>query len=135
MVLFAGPIFTQWYWTLIFLVVACGPPLAAVAFAVDFGVRRLVRPLGVPQRIALATAVIACGAGMIAVRLEKREDRIVERENRAGAQSFDFTPYQASELPEPFEPRYVHALGGYLRVLVAGYDTGVREVAAYQQRP
>jgi hypothetical protein len=29
----------------------------------------------------------------------------------------------------------VHALGGQLRVLVSGYDTGLREVAAYQQRP
>ena len=29
----------------------------------------------------------------------------------------------------------MHALGGELRVLVSGYDTEPREVAAYQQRP
>jgi hypothetical protein len=51
------------------------------------------------------------------------------------AQTLDFTPYEAGELPEPFDRRYVHALGGQLRVLVSGYDTGLREVAAYQQRP
>ena len=135
MVLFAGPVFQEWYWTPIFFAIICGPPLAAVAFAVDFGVRRWLRPLGVPQRVALAAVVVVGGTGLTVVRFEQRQDRLIERKNRLEAQTFDFTPYQAGELPEPFDRRYVHALGGYPRVLVSGYDTGLREVAAYQQLP
>jgi hypothetical protein len=134
MVLFAGPVFTEWYWSVIFVVVACGPPLAFVAFVVDFAVRRLVRPLGLPQRLALAAAVVVGGLGLIFGGFARRADRQFERENRVAVRSFDFTPYQAGELPEPFDQRYVHALGGYLRVLVSGYDTELRQVSAYQQR-
>ncbi len=51
------------------------------------------------------------------------------------ARTFDFTPYQAGELPEPFDEPHVHALGGNLRVLVSRYDTELRQVFAYQHRP
>jgi len=132
MVLFAGPVFTEWYWSVIFVVVACGPPLAIVAFAVDFAVRRLI---SVPQRLALAATVVVGGLGLIFGGFARRADRHFERENQVAVQSFDFTPYQAGELPEPFDERHVHALGGNLRVLVSGYDTGLRQVSAYQQRP
>ena len=135
MVLFAGPVFTQWYWSVIFVVVACGPPLAIAAFVVDFSVRRLVRPLGLPQRLALAATVVVGGLGLILNGFARRADRHFERENRAAVQSFEFTPYEAGELPAPFEERSVHALGGNLRVLVSGYDTGLRNVSAYQHRP
>jgi hypothetical protein len=135
MVLFAGPVFTGWYWDVIFVVVACGPPLAIVAFVVDLAVRRLVRPLGVAQRLALAAAVMAGGFGLVVVRLEQREGGVIERENRLAAQTFDFAPYQASGLPESFDERYTHALGGELRVLISAYATELREVSAYQQRP
>ena len=137
MVLFAdsGWFPDEWYWDALLFVALFGLPLAAVAVAVDFGVRRWVRPLGVLQRVALAAAVLAGGSGLILAGLSLRTDRLVERENRVQAQALDFTPYEAGELPEPFDRRYVHALGGELRVLVSGYDTGPREVAAYQQRP
>ena len=94
-----------------------------------------MRPLGGLQRVALVVAVLGGGTGLILAGLSLRSDRLVERENRTRAQALDFTPYQAGELPDPFDTRYVHALGGELRVLVSGYDTGAREVAAYQQRP
>ncbi len=137
MVLFAdsGWFPDEWYWDAILFVALFGLPLVAVAVTVDFGVRRWVRPLGALPRVALAVAVLGGGSGLILAGLALRSDRLVERENRERAQALDFTPYQAGELPEPFDQRYVHALGGKLRVLVSGYDTGAREVAAYQQRP
>jgi hypothetical protein len=137
MVLFAdsGWFPDEWYWDAILFVALFGLPLAAVAAAVDIGVRRWVRPLGALQRVALAAVVLGGGSGLILAGLSLRSDRLVERENRVQAQALDFTPYQAGELPGPFDRRYVHALGGELRVLVSGYDTGARQVAAYQQRP
>jgi hypothetical protein len=126
MVLFAdsGWFPDEWYWDALLFVALFGLPLAAVAVAVDFGVRRWVRPLGVLQRVALAAAVLGGGSALILAGLSLRSDRLVERENRVQAQTLDFTPYQAGELPEPFDKHYVHALGGQLRVLVSGYDTG-----------
>jgi hypothetical protein len=64
MVLFAdsGWFPDEWYWDALLFVALFGLPLAAVAVAVDFGVRRWVRPLGVLQRVALAAAVLGAAA-------------------------------------------------------------------------
>src|SRR5262245_7214643 len=100
MVLFAGPIFQEWYWEPLFFIVVFGPPLVAVAFVVDYFVRRRLGPLGTAPRLGLGAVVVAAGAGLILGAFSLRSDRLVERENRVAARSFDFTPYQAGGLPE-----------------------------------
>jgi len=130
----AGPVFTEWYWGPILFIVFYGPPLAAVAFVVDFAVRRRVRPLGTAQRLGLAAAVMSGGAGLLLGGFALADHLRFERDNRAAARTFDFTPYQAGELPESFDEQHVYALGSTARILVSRYDTGLRQVFAYQQR-
>ncbi len=73
--MFAGEVFPEWYWSPIFFSIVWGLPLSAVALVVDIAVRRLVRPIGLTQRLALAAAIVVGGLGLIFGGFARRADR------------------------------------------------------------
>jgi hypothetical protein len=136
MVLFAGPVFTEWYWGPIFFALLFGPVLLPLAFAVDWLVRRRWR-LTWPQRCAVAGGVVVSGALCIIGGNALVQDVRFDRDARAAARNLDFQPYQPSPLPRAFSTEAVQARDEYgPPVLVGQYGAGRRAYAlAYQQRP
>jgi len=132
---FAGPVFTEWYWGPIFFAVVFGPPLLAVAFVADFAVRRWVRPLRGLRRAALGAGVVAAGTLAILGGRALVEHVRFERESRAAAQDFDFTPFAARRLPAGFHARLVKAPADDPPVLIGLYDVRpAGHASGYQQR-
>ena len=134
---FAGEVFPEWYWGPIFFYIVFGLPLSAAAFAVDFAVRRWVRRLSWPQRAGLWVGVVAAGSLAIVAGRDVIEHFRFEREAKAAAQQFGFTPYAAETLPQGFDEQLLSAddnWGG--PVLVSRYAVETAPSAfAYQQRP
>jgi hypothetical protein len=134
MVLFAGPVFPEWYWGPIFFALLFGPVLLAVAFVVDLMVRRR---LSARRRAAVAVGVVVAGTLLIFGGRALIEDVRFDHEATAAARSFDFTPYQPDPLPRPFREELVTAddnWGG--PVLISRYGAGAGAYAtAFQQRP
>jgi hypothetical protein len=132
---FAGPVFPEWYWGPIFFAVLSGPPLAVVAGATDFAVRRWVRPLRLPQRAALWAGVVAAGTVAILGGRALVDHLRFERASKAAAASFDFTPYAPPTLPPGFDVKLVRADDHFDPVLVMVYDVGRAGYAqGYEQR-
>jgi hypothetical protein len=111
MVLFAGPVFPEWYWGPIFFALLFGPPLLAAAFVVDRVVRR--RLTGA-QRCGLAAGVVVGGALAIIGGNALVQDVRFDRDARAEARGFDFQLYEPSPLPGTFDTERVEAFGGAL---------------------
>jgi hypothetical protein len=99
MVLFAGPIFTGWYWDPIFFAIVFGPFLVGTAFVVDHFVGRR---LAVVRRAALALGVVAGGTLLILGAIDGWRDARFERDAKAVASGIDFTTYEPSQLPQAF---------------------------------
>jgi len=135
--MFAGEVFPEWYWGPIIFYFVFGLPLSALAFAVDFAVRRWVRRLTWPQRGGLWLGVVAAGSLAILGGRALIEHVRFERDAKAAAQQFDFTPYAAETLPPGFDEELLSAddfFGG--KVLVSRYAVRSAPYAfAYQQRP
>jgi hypothetical protein len=135
--MFAGPVFPEWYWGPIFFVIVFGLPLAALAFAVDFGVRRWVRRLSWPRRAGMWLGVVAGGTLAILGGRALIDHVRFERDARATARHLGFTPYAPGSLPAGFDEQMVTALdlfGG--PVIVSRYGTRPGVYAfAYQQAP
>jgi hypothetical protein len=132
---FAGPVFTEWYWGPLFFALLFGPPLAVVAGAADFAVRRWVRPLRLPQRAALWAGVLAAGTVAILGGRALMEHVRFERESKAAAAAFDFTPYAPRSLPAGFDGDLVKADSHGAPVLITFYDVAPAGYAfGYQQR-
>jgi hypothetical protein len=134
---FAGEVFPEWYWGPIFFYVVFGLPLSAAALAVDFAVRRWLRPLSWPQRAGLWVGVVAAGSLAILGGRGLLDHLRFEREAKAAVRKLDFVPYAPKTLPAGFEEEMVRAddfFGG--PVLVSRYAAGSAPYAfAYQQRP
>lgn len=131
----AGPVFTEWYWGPIFFLLVVGPPLSCLALVADFGVRRWVRPLRTRERIALWGIVVVGGSLALAGGRAVIEHIRFEREARAAARSFAFTPQEPRTLPAGFETALLVADAIRAPVLIARYDVDPAGVVfAYQQR-
>jgi hypothetical protein len=134
---FAGEVFPEWYWGPIFFSVVFGLPLSAAALAVDFAVRRWLRPLSWPQRAGLWVGVVAAGSLAILGGRGLLDHLRFEREAKAAVRKLDFVPYAPKTLPAGFKEEMVRAddfFGG--PVLVSRYAVGSAPYAfAYQQRP
>ena len=134
---FAGEVFPEWYWGPIFFYFVFGLPLAALAPAVDFAVRRWLRRLSWPQRAGLWVGVVAAGSLAILGGRALIDHVRFERDAKAAARKLDFTPYAAEKLPAGFSEEMVRAddLFG-APMLVSRYAVGpARYAFAYQQRP
>jgi hypothetical protein len=107
--MFAGEVFPEWYWGPIFFYFVFGLPLSAAALAVDFAVRRWVRPLSWPQRAALWVGVVAAGSLAILGGRALIDHLRFERDAKAAAQKLDFAPYAAETLPDGFDEELVRA--------------------------
>jgi hypothetical protein len=132
MVLFAGPVFPEWYWGPLFFMLLTGPPLLVAALVVDRIVRRHLR-LPLPSRGALAATVVVGGALCILLgQTVVREARFTHAA-RAEARTLDFRTYEPSPLPRPFTTERVDAFDG---AVISRYGAGPGAYAfAYQQRP
>jgi hypothetical protein len=105
MVLFAGPIFPEWFDDVVF-VLAVSPIALVIGLLVDLPVRRR---LHVTTRVLLGTvvAVVVTLLGFGGRALY--EDIRFERHAAAVADRFTFTPYQPERLPVPFVTETVYA--------------------------
>jgi hypothetical protein len=126
MVLFAGPVFPEWYWGPVVFALLFGPPLLVAGFvAWRFGGRKLAAGV-----VVGGVLLILGGRALIA-------DVRFDREATAAADAFDFTPYAPSPLPRPFREQRVSAddnWGG--PALITTYAAGPDASAiAYQQKP
>src|SRR5262245_11508728 len=126
MVLFAGPVFPEWYWGPIFFALVFGPVLLVLGFiAWRIGGKKVAAGV-----VLGGIVVILGGRALIA-------DVRFDREATAAAAGFDFTPYTPSPLPRPFREERVTAddnWGG--PALISTYGTGGGSFAlAYQQKP
>ena len=134
---FAGEVFPEWYWGPIFFYFVFGLPLSAAALAVDFAVRRWLRPLSWPRRAGLWVVVVAVGSLAILGGRGLLDHLRFEREAKAAVRKLDFVPYAPETLPDGFKEEMVRAddfFGG--PVLVSRYAVGSAAYAfAYQQRP
>jgi len=135
MELFAGPIFNDWYWEPLFRGIFAVPVLVVVAFAVDFAVRRWVRPLEWPLREGLAAGIVLGGTALILGGGLLLESGRFARESRAVARTIDFTAYEPRRLPPPFVLQSAEAgAGAGSPVIHTRYATGSGYAAATQQR-
>ena len=127
MVLFAGPIFPDWFDHVVFALVFAPIPLAT-AIVADLLVRRRLQ---VATRVAAATGIVAVVTLLGFGGRELVKDIRFERRSDAVASRFTFTPYQPDALPVPFVAQTVFAddeFGG--PALVSDYGALGR---AYQQ--
>ena len=132
---FAGPVFTEWYWGPIFLVVVLGPPLALAAFVVEFAVNRWIHPLRPPFRGLLRCGVVVAGTLAILAGGALLDQIHFEHRAKAAARDLDFTPYAPANLPSPLRVGFVDVGHGRQPVLVSHYSAGRNGYAlAYQQR-
>ena len=134
MVLYAGPIFTEWYWDPIFFAILFGPVLVGLAFVVD---RLVGRQLAAVRRAALAVGVVAGGSLLILGAINLWRDARFDREARAVSRGIDFTTYVPKPLPQAFTEVRVTADNAYGGpALVSTYATGPGAyVTAVQQPP
>ena len=135
--MFAGEVFPEWYWGPILFYIVFGLPLSAAALAVDFAVRRWLRPLSWPQRAGLWVGVVAVGSLAILGGRGLLDHIRFERDAKAAVHKLDFVPYAPAKLPDGFDEEFVRAddlVSG--SVLVTGYAAGPGvSVSAFQQRP
>ena len=133
---FAGEVFPEWYWGPIIFSIVFGLPLSVAALAVDFAVRRWLRPLSWPQRAGLWVGVVAVGSLAILGGRGLTDSLRFERDAKAAAKKLDFTPYAAETLPDAFVEEMARAddfFGG--PVVVSRYAVGSGSGAfAFQQR-
>jgi hypothetical protein len=135
-VVFAGPVFTEWYWGPIFFVLLYGPAIAAAALGADFAVRRWVRPLTWPRRGALWVGVMAAATLLVLVGRGLTRDVRFDRAATTAAQSFDFAPYEPDPLPRPFAEQLVDADTGWGGpAFISRYAAGPGWAMALQHRP
>jgi hypothetical protein len=133
---FAGPVFTEWYWGPLFFAVVFGPPLVLVAILADLAVHRWVAPLRGWRRAGLWVAVLAGGPLMILGGQRVIAHLRFERDARAAARVLDFTPYAATSLPDGFSEQLVTANAYRAPVIFSHYDVGPAAYAySYQERP
>jgi len=111
-----------------------GPPLAGAAFVVDFAVNRWVRRLEPLRRAALAAGVVALGTLAIVGGRTLLDHLRFERESKAAAQAFDFTPHAPRALPAGFDAGLVKADDHDASVLITFYDVGRAAYAQGYQR-
>ncbi len=121
---FAGPVFTEWYWGPLFFVLLFGLPLLVAALVADLAVRRWVAPLRGLRRAGLWAAVLAGGTLAILGGQRLIDHLRFEREAKAAALTFDFTPYAPGELPAGFSERGVNAVDSLAPVLYRHYEAG-----------
>lgn len=136
MELFAGPIFTEWYWEPIGRAVLWVPVLTAVACLVDLAVRQWRRPRRWPRFGVIGLGASAAGTVLILGGGLLLESGRFARESRAVARTIDFTAYEPRPLPPPFILESAEAgAGGGAPVINTRYDTGTGYASATQQRP
>ena len=112
------------------------PVLVVVAFAVDFAVRRWVRPLEWPLREGLAAGIVLGGTVLILGGGLLLESGRFARESRAVARTIDFTAYEPRPLPPPFVLTSAEAgAGAGAPVIVTRYDAGTGYASVTQARP
>ena len=105
--MFAGPVFTEWYWGPLLFYIVFGLPLSAAALAVDLAVRRWVRRLSWPQRAGLWVGVVAAGSLAILGGRALMDHVRFESDAKAAVRNLDFTPYGAKPLPAGFSEQVV----------------------------
>ena len=102
MELFAGPIFTDWYWAPIGRAVVWVPVVTVVACLVDLAVRHGLRPRRWPRFGVIELGAWAAGTVLILGGGVLIESGRFARESRAVARTIDFTAYEPRPLPPPF---------------------------------
>ena len=119
---FAGPVFPEWYWGPIFFLVAFSPVLVAAAVGADLVVRRLRGPLPLWKRASLWLAAAMVATGAILAVMAVRDHLRSEGESRAAAKSIRFTVHQPEELPAGLHETRVEAHDDRLPYLVSHYE-------------
>jgi hypothetical protein len=132
MVLFAGPVFQEWYWGPLFFLYFVTPVLIGAVLFIDFLVerRRGPRPLRrrVPLMVALYFGALLLIFGPPDLNGDERPGETTSRLN--------FTPYAPEVLPQPFEQTHATAyeqFGKPVLVTILGTERG-GIVHAFQQR-
>ncbi len=122
----AGPVFTEWYWTPIFLAIVYGPPILAVGGGLYLALRRtrLRRLARAAIAVVLAPALVIGGVAAWATVEHRRTEA-------ADARTVTFTTFTAPDLHQT--RAHVFPRGGAelnLRYERGGGDLLVSQVAA-----
>jgi hypothetical protein len=134
----AGPVFPEWYWGPIFLLLFAGPFLALAAFAVDVAANRFLGPLRLRTRIWLwvdtPLVVVAVVVSVGALRDHLR----FERAAATAASAVDFAAFSPQPPPrglrlETVKPEKRSLTPAYIRATYRGPGDGW--AVAFQQRP
>jgi hypothetical protein len=135
---FAGPVFPEWYWGPILFLVVAGSALLLAAFAVDFAANRFLGPLRLRTRIWLwvdtPLVVVAAILGVGALRDHLR----FERAAVAAASTVDFAAFSPQPPPRGFrlETAIPHQRSLSRPFISASYrGPGDAWAFAFQQRP
>jgi hypothetical protein len=122
----AGPVFTEWYWTPIFLAIVYGPPILAVAGGLYLALRRtrLRRVARAAVALVLAPALVIGGVAVWATAKHRRTEA-------ADARAVRFATFAAPDLHQTRAdvfPDYGSEL--HLRYERGGGELLVSQVAA-----
>ncbi len=132
MVLFAGPVFQEWYWGPLFFLYFWTPLLLGAALFIDFLVERRRGPRPLRRRVPV---VVALYLGALLLIFGPPN---LNGDERAGEKTsrLDFTPYAPEALPPPFRQNNATAyeqFGKPVLVTYLGTESG-GIMHAYQQR-
>ena len=128
---FAGPVFPEWYWGPIFFLVLLSPVLAAAVVGTDVVARRRRGPLALRVRAGLWLNAVLVPCALVLAGAALVEHVRFERESRAAARDFDFTPY----LPRDGLSADLVRAGSDPPVLFSRYDVDAPAYAlGYAQR-
>ncbi|MGI8407606.1 MAG: hypothetical protein ACR2L3_03760 [Actinomycetota bacterium] len=125
--IFAGPIFAEWYWGPIFLVVFLGPPIlilsGGITALIAFVARRRGTPLGRRRTVVLFLCLTPLVTGMIVGGIVLWKELAFKRENRASAQALTFEVYWPTQLPDGYVEQRIEAQSGEHQGLTVTYST------------
>ena len=102
----AGPVFTEWYWTPLFLIFVVLPPLAAVAGAVVYiaGKRASARGRELKSRVHLFVTVLVVLWSLLALGDRARTDMAFGRDMARAVPDIDFQVFEPGSPPDGLDP-------------------------------
>lgn len=130
MVLYAGPVFTEWYWGPLFFLFFFTPLSLGAALFIDYVVERRRGPRRPLQRVGLVAGIY------LAAVLLTFGPSDLGGEDRQTVSRLDFTPYAPEALPPPFrqnDARTGDPFGRPVLMTILGFEDGGL-MHAYQRR-